>query len=361
MNLDNGNIIHEVRVPKIKQSNFYSYDKKYLDELNKRPALSIPDTINFDKDDYVYDIDYLPQNGTAVYASTKGLKFIHLKTKKLTNSVPGFYMNIKVSGIGNRLICNSYSPNKSLQVYEPIKMKLIAEKSSMSNSIYSSNMSPNNRWLITYGGTSAYLWDLTNFSKYAEIKDISGKDTSFVNGAFFLNDSNIIVNSGTSIDKLNLCVYNIYKKNYSKVLKKGVFAFTSGFLNNEFYYCDYKSIHILNLKTLQEEKYEGTFSLAASTMYKVINFTDNLVFIPESGKYKVVNRKTKQIVYETTSWSVNANIIFSKDEKYIYTTSQINKKKNFNGTEVEIPTNAVVKVDLTKKQITNDYAETNFP
>ncbi len=361
MNLTNGNIVHEVRVPKIKQSTVFKYDQKFINELNKRPALSVPDTLNFGADDYVYDIDFLSNNGQAVYATTKGLKFIDLKTKKLKNYASGFFMNLKVSQIGNRMICNSFSSVRSLRIYEPEKMKLIAEKSSMSNSIYSSNMSPNNRWLITYGGTSAYLWDLTNFSKYAEIKDVSGKDTSFVNGAFFLNDSNIVINSGTSIDKLNLAIYNIQKKKFTKILKKGVFAFTSGFLNNEFYYCDYTSIHIVNLKTLVEEKYEGTFSLAASNMYKVINFTDNLVFIPGSGKFKIQNRKTKQTVYETTSWSVNANIIFSNDEKYIYTTSQINKKKNFNGTEIEIPTNAVVKIDLEKKQIANDYAETNFP
>ncbi|MBP9068384.1 MAG: hypothetical protein KBG47_02680, partial [Bacteroidia bacterium] len=46
MNLDNGKVVHEVRVPRIKYDPEWGTDKKYFDEMNKRPALSIPDTIN---------------------------------------------------------------------------------------------------------------------------------------------------------------------------------------------------------------------------------------------------------------------------------------------------------------------------
>ena len=135
---------------------------------------------------------------------------------------------------------------------------------------------------------------MNNFSKYAELKDISKSDTSFIYGVNFLNDSEVVVNSGKSFNNLNLSVYNINKKKYTKFLKKNVYAFMSGFLNGEFYYSDYKTLHIFNLKTFTEEKYEGMFSLAAGSPEKGINFTKDLVFIPDASKYKILNRKTKK-------------------------------------------------------------------
>jgi hypothetical protein len=209
--------------------------------------------------------------------------------------------------------------------------------------------------------SSGFFWDLTNFTKHAELKDISGSDSAYISNVFFLNDSEVVVNSGKNFQNLNLTIYNINKKKYGRTIKKNVYAIASGFINGEFYYVDYTSLHILNLKTLQEEKYEGIFSLAASPIYKIINFTKNLVFIPESGKYKIVNRKTKKTEYESTTWSMTANVEISPDEKFVYTSSQITKKKNINGTDIDFPTNAIVKIDMVKKEIVQDYAQTFYP
>lgn len=359
LDLETEKIVHEVRVPKYES--YGLYDKKYLIDINKRPSITKPDTINFSKDEYVYDIDYLSRSGLAVYATLKGIKFIDLKTKKIIRQTKGIAFSIKVSLAGNRMVANSLSPYRAIRVYDPADIKMISERPSMGNSIYSAHISPNKRWLYTNGTSSGFFWDLTNFTKYAELKDISGSDSAYISNVFFLNDSEVVVNSGKSFDKLNLTIYNINKKKYGKTIKKNVYSTTSGFINGEFYYADYTSLHILNLKTMQEEKYEGLYSLAASPIYKIINFTKNLVFVPESGKYKIVNRKTKKVEYESTNWSVTAKVEISPDERSVYTSGQITKKKNFNGTEVDIPTTAIVKIDMQKKEIVRDYAETFYP
>lgn len=352
-------IVHEVRVPKYES--YGLYDKKLLIDINKRPSITKPDTLNFSKDEYVYDIDYLSGSGLVAYATLKGVKFIDLKTKKLIRQTKGIAFSIKLSLAGNRMVANSFSPYRALRVYDPADLKMISERPSMGNSIYSAHISPNKRWLYTNGTSSGFFWDLTNFTKYAELKDISGSDSAYISNVFFLNDSEVVVNSGRSFDKLNLTIYNINKKKYGKTIKKNVYSTTSGFMNGEFYYADYTSLHILNLKTMQEEKYEGLYSLSASPMYKIINFTKNLVFVPESGKYKIINRKTKKVEYESANWSVTAKVEISPDEKYVYTSGQINKKKNFNGTDVDMPTTAIVKIDMLKKEIVRDYAETYYP
>lgn len=360
LDLSTKKIIHEVRVPKYDYSSF-QYDQALLKEMNKRVSLTKPDTINFTNDEYIYDMDFHRTSGTAIYASSKGLKFIDLKTKKITQISKGIFTNIKSSNSGNRLVCNGYTPYKALRVMDPNGLKLISETPAMGTAVYSAAMSPDNRWLYTNGGSSGFLWDLRSFSKYAEIKDISGKDSSFITNAYFINDSEMVINSGSSLKQLNLSVYNIHKKKYTKTIKKGVYSFASGFMNQEFYYCDYKYLHIINLKNGAEESYEGMFSLAASPLYQVIQYTKNLVFIPESNRYKIVNRKTKKTEYESSAWSVNAQVVIDPNEKFVYTISQINKKKNINGTEIDMPVNAVVKIDMTTKSIIQDYAQTYFP
>lgn len=352
-------IVHEVRTPKVDYT-MYGYDKSVLKEYNKRVSFTKPDTINFLKDEYVFDIDCIPGSGAITYATSKGIKIIDLKTKKLKNHFKGVASNIKYSSAGNRLLCNSYTSYKALRIYDPNGMKLISEKAAMDNPVTSADISPDNRWLYTNSSGSGFFWDLNNLSKYAEIKDISGSDSAYISGVFFLNDSEVVVNSGTT-KNLNLSIYNILKKKYKKVIKKGVYSMASGFMNGEFYYCDYNSLHILNLKTMAEEKYTGMFSLAATPLYQIINFTKNLVFVPESGKYKVLNRVTKKVEYESEAWSVNAKVMISPDEKYLYTFSQITKKKNINGYDVDMPTNALVKIDMQKKAIVRDYAETYYP
>ncbi|MBA3680983.1 MAG: caspase family protein [Bacteroidetes bacterium] len=359
LNLETEKIVHEVRMPKYES--YGLYDKKLLFDINKRPSITKPDTLNFSKDEYVYDMDYLSRSGLAVYATLKGIKFIDLKTKKLVRQSKGIALSIKLSLAGNRMVANSYSPYRALRVYDPADLKMISERPAMGNSIYSAHISPNKRWLYTNGTSSGFFWDLTNFTKYAELKDISGSDSAYISNVFFLNDSEVVVNSGRSFDKLNLTIYNINKKKYGKTIKKNVYSTTSGFMNGEFYYADYTSLHILNLKTMQEEKYEGLYSLAASPIYKIINFTKNLVFVPESGKYKIINRKTKKVEYESTNWSVTAKVEISPDERSVYTSGQITKKKNFSGTEVDMPTTAIVKIDMQKKEIVHDYAETFYP
>lgn len=359
LNLDNEKVVHEVRMPLY--DSYGMYDQAMLKDINKRPSLIKPDTINFAKDEYVYDIDYVSKSGQAVFATAKGLKFIDLKTKKLAKHVKSINTNVKLSKGGNRLVCMGYSPYKALRVYEPNEMKLIAEKITMGTAITSANISPNNRWLYTSGTASGFVWDLKNFSKYTEIKDVSESDSAYIYGAYFLNDSEVVVNSGKSFAHLNLAIYNIHKKKYEKTIKKNVYTVASGFHNDEFYYCDYSSLHIVNLKTLSEEKYTGLFSLAASPIYNIVEYNKELVFVPEASSYKIINRKTKKVEYESSAWSVNSRVIISPDGKSVYTTSQITKKKNFNGVEVDMPTNAIVKIDMTKKAIVQDYAQTYFP
>lgn len=359
LNLDNEKVVHEVRLPLY--DNYGMYDKSLLKDINKRPSLIKPDTINFVKDEYVYDIDYLSKSGQAVFATAKGLKFIDLKTKKLIKHSKSISTNLKFSKAGNRMVSMGYSPYKALRIYEPNEMKLIAEKVTMGTAITSANISPNNRWLYTSGTSSGFVWDLKNFSKYIEIKDVSESDSAYIYGAYFLNDSEVVVNSGKSFAHLNLAIYNIHKKKYEKTIKKDVYTLASGFRNDEFYYCDYSSLHIVNLKTLAEEKYTGLYSMAASPIYSIVEYNKDLVFVPEASSYKIIKRKTKKVEYESTAWSVNSRVIISPDGKSVFTTSQVTKKKNFNGVEVDMPTNAIVKIDMTKKAIVQDYAQTYFP
>ncbi|MCE3227050.1 MAG: hypothetical protein K0S32_1601 [Bacteroidetes bacterium] len=353
-------VVHEVRLPRVDYT-MYGYDKETLKDINKRNAITKFDTINFLPDEYVFDIDYHAKSGMVAYATSKGVKFIDLKTKKLTSSYKTVVSNLKFSLAGNRVLCNGYTSYKALRVYDPDGMKLISERVAMGNPISAASISPNNRWLYTNSTSSGFFWDLKNFTKYAELKDISGKDSSFITNVFFLNDSEVVVNSGTNMKTLNLSIYNIQKKKYTKVIKKGVYSFISGFMNGEFYYCDYQNIYIINLKTMEEEKYTGMYSLAATPLYQVINFTKNLVFVPDAAKYKIVNRKTKKVEYESETWSVSARVMISEDEKSVLTFSQIKKKKKVNGYEVEMPTNALVKIDMATKQVAMDYAETYFP
>ncbi|MBK7309498.1 MAG: caspase family protein [Sphingobacteriaceae bacterium] len=158
-----------------------------------------------------------------------------------------------------------------------------------------------------------------------------------------------------------MSIYNIQKRKFTKLIKKTGYATTSGFMNNEFYYCDNASLYIINLKTLAEEKYSGMYSLAALPQYQMINFTDHLVFVPESGKYKIVNRKTKEVEYENTAWNLNVRVIISPDEKNVFTTGVVKTKKIFGGNEVEMDMNAVIRIDMAKKAIVSHYAETYYP
>ncbi len=359
LNLENEKVSHEVRMAKYENNSLV--DKKTTMEINKRPAISIPDTINFSSDEYIYDIDFLTGTSTVAYSTTKGMKFIDLKTKKLIRQYKGQFSTFRFSSAAKRMVCNGYTPYKALRVFDPYDMKMLAERPSLGNAITSADISPNKRWLFTNSGQSGFFWDLRNFSKYVELKDISGNDTSYIYSVFFLNDSEVVVNSGKSFQKLNLYVYNINKKKYTKTIKKNVYSFTAGFLNGEFYYADYTSLHILNLKTLAEEKYEGFYSMAASNQYGVINFTKDLVFIPEAGKFKIMNRKTKKIEYESATWAPNARVIISPDGRSVYTSGQVTKKKTINNTEVEMPVSAIIKIDLSKKQIVQDYSQTYYP
>lgn len=357
--LTNGKVLYEVRMAK-----YESYgltDKATQAMINERPALSVPDTINFKKDEYVYDMDYFPGTPQAAFSTSKGFKVIDMRTRKVVRSSPNIVYSFRFSNTAKRMVSNSYTPYRALRVFEPGTLKLIAERPVMGTIISSAEISPNKRWLYTNGGTSGFLWDLSNFSKYVEIKDPSGSDTAYIYHVFFLNDSELVVNSGKSFGQLNLSIYNFHKKRYMRTLKKNVFAASAGFLNGEFYYADYTSLHIINLKTLAEERYEGLFSLAASDLFQVINFTKQHVFIPESGKFKIVNRLSKKVEYESGTWSMNTNVLISPDGKCIYTSAQINKKKSINGVEVELPTNAIVKIDLAKKEIVHDFAQTYYP
>lgn len=358
MDLEKEKIVHEVRMMKY---DYNFYDKKTYKEINKRPAISIPDTINFAANEFVYDIDFLTGTKLAVYATSKGLKFIDLTTRKMVRSHKTIATNIRVSSHGHRMVSNGYYPYKALRIHEPSNMQLISERVTLGNSINSADISPGKRWMFTNGGTSGFFWDMRNFSKYAEIKDVSGSDTSFIYGLIFLNDSEAVVNSGKTFNQMNLSVYNINRKKYTKFLKKNVYAFMSGFLNGEFYYSDYKTLHIFNPKTLSDEKYEGMFSLAAGSPEKGVNFTKELVFIPDAGKYKIINRKTKKVEYESEGWIVTSRVLISPDNKYVFTSGQVTKKQNVNGTEIEMPVGAIVKIDLAKKAIVADYAVTYYP
>ncbi len=362
MNLETKKVVYEVRAPKFDYSAYgYNYDDKYYKELNQRIAITKPDTINFRADEMIYDMDYVSNKGTLLFATVKGLKEIDVKTKKLVKESKGIALNIKLSGSGNRMICNGNNPYKALRVYDPNGMKLISERVAMGTSITGAQVSPGNKWLYTNAGASGFVWNLTNFTKYAEIKDISNSDSSFVFNSYFLNDSEMVVNSGTDVKKMNLSIYDLKRKKFKRIIKKGLYTVACGFMNNEFYYCDYQHLYIVDLKTMKEEKYEGQYSLAGTSMYHVVEFTDKLVFVPEATKYKIINRKTKQAEYESQSWAASTRVIISPDNKFVFTSSNIKKKKNYSGVEVEIPTNAIVKIDMEKKQIVKDYAETYMP
>jgi len=358
MDLEKEKIVHEVRMMKY---DYTFYDKKTFKEINKRPAISVPDTLNFSSDEFIYDIDFLTGTKLAVYSTAKGVKFIDLNTKKLVKNYKNVASNFRISPSGNRMVSNGYSPYKALRINDPHTMQLISERVTLGNTITSADISPNKRWMFTNAGTSGFFWDMNSLSKYAEIKDVSGSDTSFIYGLIFLNDSEAVVNSGKSFNHLNLSIYNIHKKKYTKFLKKNVYAFMSGFLNGEYYYSDYKTLHIFNLQTLTEEKYDGMFSLAAGSPEKGINFTKDLVFIPDASKFKILNRKTKTVEYESNSWTVTARVLISPDNKFVYTSGQVKKKQNINGNEVELDVSAIVKVDMAKKAVVADYAITYYP
>ncbi len=358
MDLEKEKIVHEVRMMKY---DYTFYDKKTFKEINKRPAISIPDTINFSSDEFIYDIDFLTGTKLAVYSTAKGVKFIDLNTKKLIKNYKNVASNFRISPSGNRMVSNGYTPYKALRINDPHTMQLISERVTLGNTITSADISPNKRWMFTNAGTSGFFWDMNSLSKYAEIKDVSGSDTSFIYGLIFLNDSEAVVNSGKSFNHLNLSIYNIHKKKYTKFLKKNVYAFMSGFLNGEYYYSDYKTLHIFNLKTLAEEHYDGMFSLAAGSPEKGINFTKDLVFIPDAFKFKILNRKTKKIEYESNNWTVTARVLISADNKFVYTSGRVKKKQNINGNDIEMDVSAIVKIDLATKALVVDYAITYYP
>ncbi|HWY12161.1 MAG TPA: caspase family protein [Bacteroidia bacterium] len=357
LNLETNKIIYEVMMPKQYVAYYQSPQNQYL---RKPRSLGTPDTKNFDEE-YIFDMDLQPNSSRAAFATIKGIKFIDLKTGQLTKQTSGIFQNIKFSAEGKRLITNGYISYKALRVYNTDNMQVISERPAMDNPIYFAGISSNKRWLYTKGNISAYIWDLNNFSKYAEIKDITNKDSASVYNLFFLSDSEVVVCSGKAYPNFNLSIYNILRKKYTRTIKKNVFAAASGFLNGEFYYADYTALHIMNLKTLTEESYTGMYSLAVSNQYKIINFTKDLVFVPDAGKFKIVNRKTKKTDYESTSWLVTAPVVLSPDNKFLYTSAQITKKKNFSGTEVDMPVNAIVKIDMATKKIVKDFAETYYP
>lgn len=358
LNLANNKIVYEVMMPKKYTAYYNTTQQQYL---RKPRALSTNVDEKTLADDYIYDMDLWPGTSQLVCLTMKGIKFVDMPKKTLVKTSEGIFTNLKFSSEGRRLITNGFTSYKALRVYRPDNMQIISERAAMDNPIYFADVSPNKRWLYTKGLNTAYIWDLNNFSKYAEIKDISNNDTSSVYNLFFLNDSEIVVNSGRAYPNFNLNIYNIAKKQYTRTIKKNITASTSGFKNGEFYYADFTSLHIINLKTMAEEKYDGLFSLAANNIYKVISFTKDLVFVPGSGNYKIINRKTKATEFESQTWSMTAPVIISPDNKSIYTSAQINKKKNFNGYESEVPTNAIVKIDMVSKKIVRDYAESYYP
>ena len=351
-----GKILHEVAAPKFKYEK--SDQNQWTNALNKRVAVSKYDVINFEPDEFIYDISLLKGGRVAVFSTVKGLKFIDIRSGKLIRKMNLMALNTCVSNSGDRLVTMGHSNFKGVRVYEPNEMKLISERKAMGNAFTFVNISPENKWLYTGSGSSGHIWDLSNYSKYCEIKDPSESDSSYVQNAFFLSDSEIVVNSGHAARTVNLSLYNIKRKKYTAILKKGITAWSSGFMNGEFYYSDLKSLHIVDLKTMKEEKYDGMFSLAASQMYHVIDFNSEQVFIPDAGKFKIVNRKTGKTDYESETWMVSSRVSLSKDGKSVFTLGQIKKKHNFSGTEMEIPTQALVRIDLNRKAVINDYAQT---
>lgn len=354
--LMSGKVIHEISAPK------HKYEKEdqnqWTNAMNKRKAITKFDTVNFSKDEFIYDISLLKGGSIAVFSTVKGLKFIDLKKRKLLKKVSQMAFNTCVSPSGDRMVTMGHAGFKGVRVYDPRDMKLISERKAMGNAFIYANVSPGNKWLYTGSGASGHIWDLSNYAKYCEIKDPSESDSSYVQNAFFLSDSEMVVNSGSASKSLNLSIYNIKRKKYSKILKKGIYAWASGFMNGEFYYSDLKALHILDLKTMKEEKYEGMYSLAASPLYHVIEFNSNQVFVPEAGKFKIVNRKSGKTDYESDTWMVSSRVNLSKDGKSVFSLGQIKKKHNFNGTELEMTTQALVKIDLEKKEVVQDYAQT---
>lgn len=357
INLVTGKVVYEVMMPKANTAYYNSTQQQYL---RKPRALGTPDNKNFNEE-YIIDMDLWPGTKQVAFATYNGLKFIDISTSTLKRTEKGIFNNIKFSSEGKRLITNNYTSYKALRVYKPDDMQPISERAAMDNPIYFADVSPNKRWLYTKGTNTVFIWDLNNFTKYVEIKDPSNKDSASVYNLFFLNDSEVVVNSGKAYPNFNLSIYNLNKKQYTKTIKKNVTAATCGFMNNEFYYADFTSLHIMNLKTLSEEKYEGMYSLATNNLYKIISFTKDLVFVPNGANYKIVNRKTKKVEFESQTWSVTSPVIISPDNQSVYTSAQINKKKNINGTTIDMPTNAIVKIDMSTKQIIKDYAESYFP
>lgn len=361
LNMDNGKVVHEVMVPRTKyDSEIWGKDRKWFDEQNRRPSLIKPDTLNFASDEYVTDMDFDPRSGNLIYLTSKGIKFIDLKTKKAKTYKQGYSYNLRVSDNGSRMVINGYTTARSLRILDPDGMKLISEKLSLTTPIYQAQMSPGNKWMVINGNHGAYIWDMRTFSKYSELRDASGTDSSFISTFYFLNDSELVVSSGNNYKQLKLSIYSISKRKFTKLIKKTGYAITSGFMNNEFYYADAMGLHIINLKTMNEETYQGNYGLAGLPQYKMINFTDNLVFVPDYAKYKIVNRKTKAVEYENSSWNSMVRVIISPDEKSVFTMGTVKTTKTFGGNPVEMEVNAVIRIDMTKKQIANKYAETNF-
>ncbi|MCD6066661.1 MAG: hypothetical protein K0S33_1487 [Bacteroidetes bacterium] len=359
LNIETGKILHEITMPVVTMA--MGLDKKTTETMNKRSPITTPDKENFKADEYVLDMDFERSEGLVVYATSKELKYIDLKTKKVIRRVKGIYNNMKIAPSGNRMVGNGYIFYKALRVYNPKTLALIAERSTMGNPIYSANISPDKKWLYTNGSNSGFIWNLSNFTKHVEIKDISGKDSSFIMSVQFLNDSEVVVNSGTSLNHLNLFIYNFLKKQVVRVIKKDIYSITSGFINNEFYYADYTHLYIVNLITKKEETYEGQFSLAAVPTYKIINFTDELVFVPGSGKFSVMNRKNKKTIYESDTWAVNNKVLFSDDGNFLFTSAQVTRKQKLNGMEFDSPVNAISRIDLQTKKITASYAASFYP
>jgi len=359
LNCNNNKVIHEVKIPTYN----YSYiDKKTQAIANKRLTVIKPDTINFRNNEFVYDIDFLTGTNYCLYSTTKGIKWIDLKTLKLFQTTVSQGTGIVISPSGNRLITTVYYPYKAIKIIEPkSNFKHIAERPALSGNINNAEISPGNKWLFLNSGTSGFLWDLSNYTKYTVIKDPSGNDTSFIYNVKFLNDSELVVNSGRDFEHLNLTLYNIPKKKYTKQLKKNVYAFFSGFLNNEFYYSDYNSLTIVNLNTGSSETYKGLFSLLASNPSQLVFYNNDIVFIPKPNGYSFVNRKTKSALYESNAWATNAKVSIGDDQKSIFTSAQIKKKMNIAGTEVEMDVFAIVKIDVASKKIVADYAVSYYP
>ncbi len=358
-NLETDKITYEIMVPD-KYNTWANADPSTRQYLRKPRSLATPDKINF-KDDYIYDVEFYPGTTQIAVGTITGFTLLDLKTQKPVKKAPGFFMSMRFSRSGKRLITNGYFSYRSLRVYDPAKLQFISEHVPMGLAIYRTSISQNKRWMYTSGTSSAFIWDLSNFTKHAEIKDISGSDTSVVNGVYFLNDSEAVVNSGKKYPNYNLNIYNLARKKYTRVIKKNIVANLSGCVNGEYYYCDNTSLHIIDLKTLAEEKYDGLFTLAMSNMYSGINFTKHLVYVPIGSGYKIVNRKTKKVEYENTAWSVTSGLIMSEDNKFVYSMAQIKKKKSFNGYETEVPTNAFAKIDIAKKEIVKDFFESYMP